>query len=138
MLGNVPSNMKLLAEPGRFFSAPCISSISTVMGKAHRNEKTWYYLDDGVYGSFNGILNDHTNYPLFTPYNNGEEVPSALAGPTCDSVDMVSEEILLPELEEGDIIVAEKIGAYSWACASTFNFYPKTNIVVLDSENVNI
>ena len=92
-LAGVPSNIKLLAEPGRFISAPCITSVSSVMGKALRNEKTWYYLDDGLYGTYNGQLYDHIDYPISTPYNYGSLRTCALSGPTCDSFDMIREEI---------------------------------------------
>lgn len=59
---------------------------------------------------------------------------SALAGPTCDSIDMIRDEILLPDLRLGDLVVGKNIGAYTWASASTFNFFPKTNVVTIDSD----
>ncbi len=104
------------------------------MGIAQRNNKTWYYLDDGLYGTFNGQLYDHIEYPVYAPYGKGELVPSALAGPTCDSIDMIRDEILLPNLKLGDLVVGKKMGAYTWASASTFNFFPKTNVIVLDTD----
>lgn len=133
-MAGVPSNIKLLAEPGRFISAPCITSISSVMGKANRNGKNWYYLDDGLYGTYNGQLYDHIDYPISVPYARGEQSLSALSGPTCDSFDMIREEILLPDLKVGDLVVGKMMGAYTWASASEFNFFPKTSVVVIDSD----
>lgn len=133
-LATVPNHIKLLAEPGRFLSAPSVTSISTVMGKAHRNGKSWYYLDDGLYGTYNGQLYDHIEYPVSVPYLTGETFPSALAGPTCDSIDMIREEIMLPDMKVGDIVVGKMMGAYTWASASTFNFFPKANVVVVDTD----
>jgi ornithine decarboxylase len=75
------------------------------MGLAHRKDKTWYYLDDGLYGTYNGQLYDHIDYPLSFPYNSGETFPSALSGPTCDSLDMIREDIMLPKMNVGDLVV---------------------------------
>ncbi len=133
-LADIPSSIKLLAEPGRFISAPCMTSISSVMGKADRNDKTWYYLDDGLYGTYNGQLYDHIDYPISVPYLKGDQYPSALSGPTCDSFDMIREEIMLPKMNVGDLVVGKMMGAYTWASASTFNFFPKANVVVLDTD----
>ena len=104
------------------------------MGKALRKDKTWYYLDDGLYGTYNGQLYDHIDYPISTPYNRGPLKPCALSGPTCDSFDMIWEEIELPELNIGDLVVGQMMGAYTWASASTFNFFPKANICVVDTD----
>ena len=52
-----------------------------------------------------------------------------LAGPTCDSIDVIAENILLPKLKAGDLIVGRAMGAYTWATASEFNFFPKPTVV---------
>jgi len=133
-LANTPAGTRLLAEPGRFISAPAMTSISSVMGKAERFGRTWYYLDDGLYGSYSGQLFDHITYPKMAPYAQGELHPSVLAGPTCDSIDVIAEDILLPELAVGDLVVGGMMGAYTWASATEFNFFRKANILVVDSE----
>lgn len=132
-LAQVPTGIKLLAEPGRFISAPCMTSIASVMGIAERFGRTWYYLDDGLYGSYSGQLFDHVTYPKRTPYAKGECHPSVLAGPTCDSVDVIAEEILLPTLALGDLVIGDMMGAYTWASATEFNFFRRTKILVIDS-----
>ena len=104
-LAKTPDGIRLLAEPGRFISAPAMTSISSVMGKAERFGRTWYYLDDGLYGSYSGQLFDHIDYPKSAPYAKGEAQPAVLAGPTCDSIDVIADDILLPQLEVGDLIV---------------------------------
>jgi ornithine decarboxylase len=91
----------------------------------------WYYLDDGVYGSFSGQLYDHTRYPLIPLDARGEPEPSVLAGPTCDSVDVIAEDFPVGELCMGDLIVAPMMGAYTAASASEFNSLPRTRIVAL-------
>jgi ornithine decarboxylase len=57
---------------------------------------------------------------------------SVVAGPTCDSIDVVYENVLLPELECNDLVVSPMMGAYTWASATEFNFFPKAKIVVID------
>ena len=58
-LKQIPADIKIIAEPGRFLSAPAMINICTVVGKAERFEKPWYYLDDGVYCSYSGQIFDH-------------------------------------------------------------------------------
>ena len=110
-----------------------MTSVSSVMGKAHRGDKIWYYLDDGLYGSYNGQLYDHVTYPVSTPYAHGELHNAVLSGPTCDSVDVIRDGIMLPDLAIGELVVGRVMGAYTWASASTFNFFPKASILILDS-----
>lgn len=132
-LAKLPATVQKIAEPGRFISAPAMTSVSSVMGKAHRGDKIWYYLDDGLYGSYNGQLYDHVTYPVSTPYAHGELHNAVLSGPTCDSVDVIRDSIMLPDLEIGELVVGRVMGAYTWASASTFNFFPKASILILDS-----
>ncbi|MFT5138462.1 MAG: ornithine decarboxylase [Lysobacterales bacterium] len=132
-LAEYPAHVRIIAEPGRVLSAPCMTSICTVVGKAERAEEQWYYLDDGVYGGYSGIVYDHGCYPL-TLFSDGEcSYPSVLAGPTCDSIDIVQETTNLPLLQIGDILVGEQMGAYSIATASEFNSIPKPKLVVINS-----
>ena len=102
-----------------------------VMGKALRKGVWWYYLDEGVYGSFSGKIYDHADYPMFVA-KSGQHHTSVLAGPTCDSIDVMYENISLPLLEIGDIIVFDSMGAYTSASASNFNGFSKAKIVVTD------
>ena len=131
-LSNVDKQIQLLAEPGRFIVGPAVMSIASVMGQAMRSGQPWYYLDDGVYGSFSGILFDHGHYPIDVLNNEGPKVSSVLAGPTCDSIDVIDEDILLPKLKDGDLIITRMMGAYTSATATDFNFFKKANIVALN------
>ena len=51
------------------------------------------------------------------------------AGPTCDSIDVIAEDVPLPKLKVGDLVVGSAMGAYTWATASEFNFFPKPTVV---------
>lgn len=131
-LAKLPPHVRVIAEPGRFIAAPAAIAVSTVMGKAKRDGRWWYYLDDGLYGSYSGQLFDHAKYPV-TALREGEELlPSVLAGPTCDSIDVIDDNILLPELEVGDLVVGRMMGAYTWASATDFNFFKRAKVVVMN------
>jgi ornithine decarboxylase len=133
-LGEVAKSVRIIAEPGRYLAATAMEAIVTVVGKAWRGGKFWYYLDDGVYGSFSGKVYDGARYPCRVLSERGGRLhPSVLAGPTCDSIDVIAEDLSLPELRIGDLIVAGTMGAYTAASASEFNSIPKTKIIVLNS-----
>ena len=131
-LVQLPAHVRVIAEPGRFISAPAATSISSVMGKAKRDGRWWYYLDDGLYGSYSGQLFDHAKYPVTTLRQEGELHASVLAGPTCDSIDVIDDNIMLPELEVGDLVVGHMMGAYTWASATDFNFFKRAKVVVIN------
>lgn len=133
-LAKLPAHVRVIAEPGRFISAPAGTAVATVMGKAKRDGRWWYYLDDGVYGSYSGQMFDHAQYPVDSLRQDGERFPSVLAGPTCDSIDVIDDNILLPELEVGDLIVGRVMGAYTWASATDFNFFRRAKVVVMNEQ----
>ncbi|MBV8853244.1 MAG: hypothetical protein JOY91_07580, partial [Sinobacteraceae bacterium] len=66
--------------------------------------------------------------------DSGERLPAVLAGPTCDSIDVIAENLLLPQLQAGDLIVGRAMGAYTWACATDFNFFPKATVVTVNAQ----
>jgi ornithine decarboxylase len=116
------SNIQVIAEPGRSLVGPACYLI--------RGNKHWYYLDDGVYGSLSGIVYDHCKYQ-YRVFRRGFTQITTLAGPTCDGFDTISVSEELPELEFGDIVYVENIGAYSWATATYFNGIPPARVVTV-------
>ncbi|MGB6308658.1 MAG: type III PLP-dependent enzyme [Steroidobacteraceae bacterium] len=128
----LPPGTRVIAEPGRYIAAPSAVAVASVMGRALRGERWWYYLDDGLYGSYSGQVYDHGAYPLEALVPAGKTHPSVLAGPTCDSIDVINEHLQLPELDVGDLIVGRAMGAYTWASASEFNFFPRATVLALD------
>lgn len=122
-----------IAEPGRYFAQRSHTLILNVIGKkVSVDEKDGekliiYYLNDGIYGSFNCIYFDHTT-PTILPFNerDGQLHRSKLFGPTCDSIDLISENIMLPELAIGEWIYVENFGAYTVAASSGFNGFRTT------------
>ena len=128
-LTRLPPALKLLAEPGRFIAAPAGLCIATVVGRAERDGRWWYYLDDGLYGSFSGQLFDRVRYPVDSLRSDGPRSPSVLAGPTCDSIDVVAEDLMLPRLEIGDLVLGRMMGAYTISSATDFNFVRRARVV---------
>ncbi len=125
-----PKDIEIIAEPGRALAGPAGMLITRVVGRAIRNNKNYYYLDDGVYGDFSGIVFDHCKYQ-FKTLKRGQKFASILAGPTCDSFDTISLAEELPELDVGDVVYVPNIGAYSCASALFFNGIPPAKVIVV-------
>ena len=119
-LNQLPDWVRVIAEPGRYLVASAVTSITKVIGKARKVGVHWYYLDDGLYGSFNGQVYDHVTYPIRS-LRGGPLQPSVLAGPTCDGFDVIRPSIDLPDLQLGDLLVAQNMGAYTAVSRTHFN-----------------
>lgn len=129
--GDLP--IRIIAEPGRGIVAECVTLITKVVGKSVRGGLPWYFIDDGVYGSFSGKLFDHADFELVV--ENAEFRPRShcvVAGPTCDSHDVVSTDQKLPELEVGELLLVPTMGAYTNASASGFNGLDIARIVEVE------
>ncbi len=121
--------IRIIAEPGRFIVGPAATHLMRVIGKAIRETQLWYYRDDGLYGSLSGQVFDHCKYE-FKYLRGGHTQLSTLAGPTCDSFDIIARGEDAPELQLGDVVYVENIGAYSLASATTFNGMPTAKVVM--------
>ena len=111
-----------------------------------------YYVNDGVYGAFNNLMFDHASVrPRVLRASHcdkpsrknmelsdlEDETPekllyaSTVFGPTCDSIDVIARNVLLPKLQIGDWLYFQNMGAYTMAAASSFNgFTPSEKIYV--------
>ena len=123
-----PKDIEILAEPGRFFVATAATSIARVVGKAVRDGKTCYYIDDSVYHTFSGFIFDHCQYH-FKAFKKGKTEVCAVFGQTCDGLDTISQAEELPDLEIDDLLYSENIGAYSNASSTWFNGFPPAKVV---------
>ena len=122
------SDMQILAEPGRFLVADACTLVAKVIGKAYRDNKPCYYINDGVYHTYSGQVFDHCTYPVLS-FKEGETQISAVFGPTCDAFDTITLSAELPDLEIGDLVYSENIGAYSHASSTFFNGFPPAKVV---------
>jgi len=134
-LRRLPKGVRVFAEPGRFICGPAGISLSTVMGRARREGRWWYYQDDGIYGTFSGQQYDKMRFPV-EPVRGHDRprYPCVISGPTCDSLDVIAEDIPMPELEIGELLIARQIGAYTVACATDFNFFPRAKVIAVNVE----
>jgi ornithine decarboxylase len=119
---------QILAEPGRFLVANACSLVAKVIGKAVRDGKTCYYINDGIYHTYSGQIFDHCTYPV-KAFREGERKISAVFGPTCDAFDTITLSAELPGLGIGDLVYSENIGAYSHASSTWFNGFPPAKVV---------
>ena len=127
----IERGIRVISEPGRFVAAPAVTAVTSVVGVTRRGGMPWYHLDDGLYGSFSNVLSDHVHPTLFA-FRSEERglVRSVLAGPTCDSTDVITTGALMPDLQPGDLLVAPCMGAYTSVTACEFNGIPRTPVVV--------
>ena len=123
-----PKHIEILAEPGRFMVATAATLVAKIVGKAVRDDKPCYYINDGVYHTYSGVIFDHCKYPV-KAFKKGHTEISAVYGPTCDALDTVSLAEELPDLELGDLVYSENIGAYSHASSTHFNGFPPAKVV---------
>jgi ornithine decarboxylase len=120
---------EIWAEPGRFICGTVANLITRVIGTQERNSKKWYFLDDGLYGTFSGVIFDHWDFELET-FKKDENIPATFAGPSCDSLDIMFQDKLTPPLDIDDLILVPNCGAYTSASATVFNGFSKTPILV--------
>ncbi|CAN0847849.1 Ornithine decarboxylase 1A, chloroplastic [Linum grandiflorum] len=131
--------LKVISEPGRFFSETAFTLAATIIGKRVRGGQREYWINDGLYGSMNCILYDHATVrcaPLAFISNPGDptcQVPatysSTVFGPTCDALDTVFTGRLLPDLKVNDWLVFPDMGAYTAAAGSNFNGFNADRIL---------
>lgn len=122
--------VRVMAEPGRYLVSDAAYFVCRVIGTATRAGTRWLYLDTGMFG---GLLESTQGlqYNLKTD-RTGAVVPWHVAGPTCDSVDVLLQDHLLPEdLQDGDFIYIPNAGAYTTAYASEFNGFPLPEVRIL-------
>jgi ornithine decarboxylase len=124
-----PETIEVLMEPGRFLVGEAGILVGTVIGKAARNGGKWLYLDVGV---FNGLMETvgGIQYPMTSLKNGGME-KWVLAGPSCDSLDIVQNNVVLPDLAVGDQVYILSAGAYTTAYASQFDGAPVPRITCI-------
>ncbi|MGI6092400.1 MAG: type III PLP-dependent enzyme [Veillonellaceae bacterium] len=122
-------DIEVWCEPGRFICGTAMNLITRVIGVQERNNKVWYFLDDGLYGTFSGIIFDHWDFELET-FKTGPKIPATFAGPSCDSLDILFRDKLTVPLEMDDVLLVPNCGSYTSASATVFNGFAKTPILI--------
>ena len=121
-------DIEILAEPGRYLVATAATVVARVIGRAVREGRTCYYVDDSVYHTFSGIVFDHCQYHI-KAFKKGETEIATVFGQTCDGMDAIAQAEELPRLEIDDLVYSEDIGAYSNASSTWFNGFAPAKVV---------
>lgn len=155
--------LKIIAEPGRYYAASAFTLCVNVIAKrvmdqtpaqvlhdtqllakdptgylVDPSKTNMYYINDGVYASFNCLFYDHA---VVTPtllhdeksHDSALKYKSSIWGPTCDGLDVVCKELLLPEHEVGDYMAFKDMGAYTLSGAVAFNGIPLARCIYVAS-----
>ena len=124
------ADAEIWAEPGRYICGTAVNLITSVVGVTERGGQPWYFLDEGLYGTFSGVLFDQWDFKLISFKESDEKVAATFAGPSCDSLDIMFRGRMTAPLEVGDLLLVPSCGAYTSASATTFNGFSKARFVV--------
>ncbi|KAK3794571.1 hypothetical protein RRG08_003720 [Elysia crispata] len=146
------SGVRIIAEPGRYYVASAFTLTCNIIAKRtvardipenddfkvgspdchHKQVLTqndepshMYYLNDGLYGSFNSLMYDHAKVEPRVLNDSPYSFSSSVWGPTCDGLDCIMQECRLPEMEVGQWMYFRDMGAYTMCAGSTFNGMPR-------------
>lgn len=127
-------NLMLILEPGRGLVGEAGRLLVSVVGKARRGSDEWLYLDAGV---FNGLMETFEGFPpvLELVSDDAGERPMkryTLAGPSCDSCDVIARDVELPEIHINDRLMFFDAGAYTNEYAAAFNGFPIPLVTALN------
>lgn len=124
-----PEEAEIFIEPGRAVVGDAGVFVATVIGKTKRGDEDWLYIDVGV---FNGLMESIGGIKYtYVVGSRSEARKWTMAGPSCDSFDVIDREVVLPEPEVGNRILILSSGAYTVSYASEFNGFsiPKTILI---------
>jgi len=126
-----PPWVRPIAEPGRVIVGDSTTLITRVVGVTKRHQVNCAYIDDGVYNSLSEKVFGHCEYDILSDQP-GEKKQYTIFGPTCDSMDIVTDKAKLPQLEVGDLLLVPSTGAYTNAAATYFNGFDPAEIIFLN------
>ncbi|GAB4489076.1 MAG: type III PLP-dependent enzyme [Thermodesulfovibrionales bacterium] len=124
-----PRSTRVFLEPGRAVIGDSGIFVSRVVGTAERSGEDWLYIDVGV---FNGLMESVGGIKYSYIVEGAKDVRTwTLAGPSCDSFDVIEKDVLLHEPEVGSHVLILSAGAYTISYASEFNGFsiPKTILI---------
>lgn len=124
-----PPDTRVFIEPGRAVVGDSGIFVATVIGKARRADEDWLYIDVGV---FNGLMESVGGIKYSYIFeNNMKKRTWTLAGPSCDSFDVIEKGAVLPDPDVGSYVLILSGGAYTISYASEFNGFsiPKTILI---------
>ncbi|MFA5746264.1 MAG: type III PLP-dependent enzyme [archaeon] len=140
---NFSENMEIIIEPGRSIVADAgviVTEVVMISKKSLSNQYEWMYLDIGKFGGLIETLDESIKYPIFTenykkPPKEKDCKEMIIAGPTCDSMDILYEKhkYLIPKsVREGDRLYILSTGAYTKSYSSIyFNGFPPLQVYIM-------
>jgi len=158
-------DLRVIAEPGRYYACSAYTLCTNIIAKrvmpqnkaqqeeymkqlpaqekdVDASKSIMYYINDGVYHSFNCLFYDHAVVsPILISDAADQATPlykSSIWGPTCDGLDCVVKEMLLPELQQGEFMVWREMGAYTISGAVAFNGIPVPKCIYTVSHSWDI
>lgn len=123
-------NIEIWSEPGRYICGTAVNLITSVIGVTERGGQPWYFLDEGLYGTFSGVIFDQWDFKLISFKEGEERVAATFAGPSCDSLDIMFRGRMTAPLDVGDLLLVPACGAYTSASATTFNGFSRARFVI--------
>lgn len=127
-----PEHTDIFIEPGRAVIGDAGILVTSVIGKAQRGDEGWLYLDVGV---FNGLMESvggiRYSYLVESLNKPADKKQWTVAGPSCDSFDVIDKNVMLTEPDIGNIVLILSTGAYTVSYASEFNGFsiPRTILI---------
>jgi len=142
----IPSQLSTMSEPGRFFVGTCMSVYATIFGKRLVKGVFHYHINDGYFGNlgFDAVRYlvpipvkkrkyiDDEALEISNPEDKTGWKESKVWGPTCDSMDVVVNSCLLPELQIGDRICFREVGAYTTTFSTDFCGFKNDRILYFE------
>jgi ornithine decarboxylase len=123
--------LELQMEPGRGLVAEAGLLVVSVIGKAKRGKENWLYIDSGVFHGLAEALGG-IRYSFYTPVGNPKLTFYTIGGISCDSMDVVAQNVALPEnITVGDRVFILTAGAYTTVYASHFNGFPPPKVLLV-------
>ncbi|RMZ82029.1 hypothetical protein DV737_g2296, partial [Chaetothyriales sp. CBS 132003] len=141
-----PGDVRIIGEPGRYYASNAFTLATNVIARrqvrdpaSHEEAAYMLYLNDGIYGNFSNIIFDHQHpvpQVLYTASETEKMTEYSVWGPTCDGIDVITDCHFLPaELNVGDWLFFENMGAYTKCSATRFNgFTDNHQVIYISSE----
>lgn len=129
-------NIKVIGEPGRQISQSATALAVKVFLKKQQEDISHYYVNNGIYQGLGCVIIENEKYKPQLLIEDDNEVKRRFAdqgtsyvwGQTCDGVDYLNKNDILPRIEQGDWLLYRNVGAYSNSMSCNFNGFdlPKT------------
>lgn len=133
-------SVNFISEPGRYFAESAFTLVvQVILKKITSDGHIHYYINDGIYHSFTMTFIHEIKLQFkiirkSQPLSEPIAYPSTIWGQTCNSKDRIVDNQIIPEMEIGDYVVFENMGAYTTTVSSQFNGFKIGEIISIDTK----